>query len=134
MTFRGGRKKQGRAYFRPARDIMLELLETRTLTLRQAERICQRDYETVRKAMSKLKADDLVHIVEWNVPSVGPHEAVWALGCDNDEPNPPRLTPSVRSRRYREQRKPPVLKNRDPLLAALIGAKPSACRDSTMAQ
>lgn len=131
--FRGGRKKPGRAYVRPARDIILDLLETRTLTQRQAARLCQRDYETARKALRKLKADGLIHITEWLIHDIGPHEAVWALGDEKDEPNPPPMTPSEKCKRLRARQKPPSLAHADPLMAAMMGVSLRAgCRDSTM--
>ena len=132
-VFRGGRKKPGRAYVKTARETILGHLETRTLTVRQAQRLCQRDYDTARRALRKLKADRLVHITEWLVHEVGQHEAVWALGDDKDEPNPAPMTSAEKCRRHRARHNPPSLAHADPLLAAMMGVGlRSGCRDSTM--
>jgi len=132
--FRGGRKKPGRAYVKTARDTILELLETRTLTTRQAARLCQRDYETARRALRKLRDDGMIHVADWLVHEVGQYEAVWALGGEQDEPSPAPMTASERNKRLRARKKPPSLAHSDPLLAAMMGVRRAGCRDSTMRQ
>lgn len=119
--FRGGATKEGRTYERTAQEMLLDLLETRNLSLMQCARLCQRDRDTVRRAMAKLKAKKLVHIAEWNIPYVGPHEAVWAIGDDVDAQNPPRLTRKELTRRWRARKHPPSVIRIDPLLAAMMG-------------
>lgn len=119
--FRGGRKKAGREYSRPAREIVLELLKRQNLTLRQAQRLCQRDYETVRRLFKAMRDEKLIHITEWAINDVGPHEAVWALGDEPDAKNPPRMSDKERCGRYRQRRRIPVVKT-DPLMRMFMPA------------
>lgn len=116
--FRGGRKKPGRPYVRTTRDELRILLQTMNLTVRRAAEIVQRDYETVRKTLLSMRAAGEVHICEWIVHPVGPHESVWALGNEPDEPNPKRLSDRERCRRYRARRSVP--RASDPLSSALV--------------
>lgn len=117
--FRGGRKKPGRRYARPAREELLDLLAQRELTIRRAAQIIQRDYDTIRKALHRLRDGRLVHISRYEIHEVGPHEAVWSLGDEPDARNPPRLKDKERCRRYREKRSgPPAPK--DPIMRALL--------------
>ena len=122
--FRGGRKKPGRRYVRHARDELLDLLATRGLTVRRAAQLIQRDRETIRRVMLKLRSERLVHIADWEINETGPHVAVWALGDEPDEPNPPRLPDSERCRRYQAKRRPPPAPKCQ-ILRALMGPAPS---------
>ena len=117
-----GRRKEGRTYERPARETVLEHLAKRNLTAQDAAKIAERDRETIRILFKKLKAAKLIHVADWRASIKGPHQPVYALGDERDEPNPGRQSDSARCRTYRAKRGG-IPKPKDPIMRALLGIR-----------
>lgn len=117
-----GRRKEGRTYKRPAREIVLERLAKTNLTVIDAAKVADRDRETISILFKKLKAARLIHIADWRTSIKGPHQPVYALGDEKDEPNPGRQSNSVRCRTYRAKRGG-IPKPKDPIMRALLGIR-----------
>ena len=106
-AFHPGRKRPTRAYIRPAREMLLELLEKRSLSIRRASQLVQRNYETVRKLMRSLKEEGIVHITDYERGEAGMYQAIWALGDEQDASKPKSLTNSQKCKRWRTKHAPP---------------------------
>lgn len=115
-----GRRKAGRTYERPARQIVLEHLAKSNLSIKDAAELAERDPETIRILFKKLKAEKLIYIADWRTDGHGPYVPLYALGNEKDEPMPPRQSNSVRSRLYRARRGA-IPRPKDPVLRVLLG-------------
>lgn len=87
-----------------------------------AAKFADRDRETIRILFKKLKEEKLIHVADWRINTRGPHEPLYAIGDEKDEPNPERQSNSVRSRQYRTKRGG-IPKPKDPIMRALLGIR-----------
>ena len=119
MTIPGGRKIAGRQYERTAREIIMEAIQQRNLTIYEMADIAERDRSTVARAANALHAEREIHIADWRVWGRGPHIAVYGVGDFDDVPNPRALTNAERCKKMRRRNAIPV--PRDPIMRALLG-------------
>ena len=117
-----GRRKAGRTFVGPAREILLERLAKTNLSIKEAAAFAERDRETIRILFKRLKAEKLIYVADWKTDGHGPYVPLYAIGNERDEPMPPRQSNSVRSRLYRARRGA-IPRPKDPILRALMGTR-----------
>ena len=119
MTLTGGRKITGRQYERTAREIIMEAIQQRNLTIYDMADIGEGDRSTAARAANALHDKREIHIADWRVWGRGPHIAVYCAGDFGDMQNPRALTNAQKCKKTRRRNAIPV--PRDPIMRALLG-------------
>lgn len=119
MTIPGGRKTPGRQYERTAREIIVDAIQTKNMTVYEMADIAERDRSTVARVANALHAKREIHIADWRVWGRGPHIAVYGAGDFGDMQNPRALTNAQKCKKSRRRRAIPLPS--DPVMRALLG-------------
>lgn len=115
-----GKMVAGRQYDRTAREVVLEALQTTSLSVWEMAELAERSHSTVMRLVHEFRERREIHIAEWRVAKAGPHVAVYGLGDFEDAPKPALKTNAERCLAYQRRRKIPKPKCR--ILRALLGA------------
>lgn len=79
-----------------------EQLQAGPKTARQLSMCTSMDLSKILEMLRRRK-QRLVRVVDWTTPSRGGRQQIWGLGSEPDAPQPPKLTKTEISKRYREK-------------------------------
>lgn len=86
--------------------MFIKALLTAPMTRYEVAAFTGMHYDTVQRLLKVLKANEVVHIIDWKADDLGKKQnALFSLGQGEDAPRPPRLTTAERSAKYKRKLK-----------------------------